>query len=68
MTKRHFTQAGEQRTTERSTLGCTSKSTLRIDPTTPVPASRLVRTVGPSAWPSLWRVRLSGSQLVPKIC
>jgi hypothetical protein len=30
----------------RSILGCTSKPTLSVVPTTPVPASRLVRTVG----------------------
>jgi hypothetical protein len=34
----------------RSILGRTSKPTLIVDPTTLVPASRLVGTVGPPTW------------------
>jgi hypothetical protein len=48
-------QPEEQKEKLRSILGCTSKSTLSADPTTLVPASRLIQTVGPAARPSFAR-------------
>jgi hypothetical protein len=44
---------GDRKEKPKCIFGCTSKPTLSVDPTTLVPASRLVRTVVRPAWLSV---------------